>query len=66
MHSGFSNVKRQTAPKGQADGRNDQTDDQTVDKAEEYSNSDVPGYNKLFIGTILLVGFLIYSDRSEN
>jgi hypothetical protein len=42
------------------------TDQDTQKEADHYTNSEVPRYNKLFIGTMMLVGFLIFNQLKEN
>ncbi len=42
------------------------TDEDAHKEAKKYVNDEIPAYNKLFIGTILLVGLLIYSDGKRG
>jgi hypothetical protein len=42
------------------------TDKETNEKAQEFSNGEVPTYNKLFISTLIGIGFLIFNQAKEH
>ena len=39
------------------------TEKDAKEEAEKYSNTEVPVYNKLFIGTLIAVGILVLSSE---
>lgn len=46
-----------------ATGLKTKTDIDTQKEAKKYVNEDVPGYNKLFIATLIGLGFLLWKGK---